>query len=435
MPGADAYILHIGTAPNTWDVHAAGLLTRTTSRVPVALPTGRTLHVRVGTRVGGVWRYTSSAPFTALASVPSMVYPAANETNVTVSRNFEWTPVAGADAYILHIGTAPDTWDVTAAGLLTGVTHRVTQVLPSDRTLYTRVGARVGGVWRYSPSIPFRAVPSVASMVYPVANQTNVVLSRDFEWTPVPGSDAYILHIGTTPNTWNLVAAGLLTASRYRVTQSLPFEQTLYVRVGARVGGVFRYSPSIPFQVVRNVATMVYPTANQTDVVLSCDFEWTPVSGADAYVLHIGRSPNTWDVLAAGLLTGSTYRVTQVLPSDQLLHVRVGARVGGVWTYAQSISFRAAPATATMVYPVANATGVVTTRDFEWTSVLGADAYILHIGTSPDTWDVLAAGLLTQTRYRVTVNLPTDRTLHVRVRARVGGVWRNGPSIPFTAAQ
>jgi hypothetical protein len=272
-------------------------------------------------------------------------------------------------------------------------------------------------------------------MVYPTADQVDADPTRDFEWTSVPGADAYILHIGTASDTWNLVAAGLLTGTKFRVTQSLPPQQTLYVRVGARVGGVWRYAPSIPFQVIRTVASMIYPTANQTGVLLSRDFERTPVPNADAYILHIGTAPNTWNVLAAGLLTAPTFRVSQVLPSDQPLYVRVGSRVAGVWRYSGSINFTAAPAIPTMVYPVANATGVVTTRDFEWTSVPGADVYILYIGTSPDTWDVLAAGLLTQTRYRVTVNLPTDRTLHVRVRARVGGVWRNAPSIPFTAAQ
>ena len=59
-----------------------------------------------------------------------------------------------------------------------------------------------------------------------------------------------------------------------------------------------------------------------------------------------------------------------------------------------------------------------TTRAFEWTAVTGADAYILHIGTAPDTWNVLAAGLLTQTTHLVTTTLPTGVTLYVRVGSR-----------------
>jgi hypothetical protein len=168
-------------------------------------------------------------------------------------------------------------------------------------------------------------------------------------------------------------------------------------------------------------------------VVTTRAFEWTPVPGADAYILHIGTAPNTWDVLAAGLLTQPSHLVTTTLPIDRTLYVRVGSRVGGIWRYSASIPFTAARMTATLIYPTANATGVVTTRAFEWTPVPGADAYILHIGTAPNTWDVLAAGLLTDTSYLVTRTLPTDRTLYTRVGTRVGGVWRWGISVPFTA--
>jgi hypothetical protein len=35
----------------------------------------------------------------------------------------------------------------------------------------------------------------------------------------------------------------------------------------------------------------------------------------------------------------------------------------------------------------------------------------------------------------VTTTLPTDRTLYVRVLARVGGVWRYGETIAFNVRQ
>ncbi len=179
---------------------------------------------------------------------------------------------------------------------------------------------------------------------------------------------------------------------------------------------------------------MIYPTANATNVLTTRAFEWTPVTGADAYILHIGTAPDTWDVVAAGLLTQTTYLVTATLPTDRTLYVRVGSRVAGAWRYSASIPFTAGRLAATMIYPTANATGIVTTRAFEWTAVTGADAYILHIGTAPDTWNVLAAGLLTQTTHLVTTPLPTGVTLYVRVGSRVGGVWQYSVSIPFTAA-
>ena len=432
VTGADAYILHIGTAPDTWNVLAAGLLTRDLVSGDHDAADRITLYVRVGSRVGGIWRYGEHSvrrgPTTA-----TIIYPAAGATGVVTTRAFEWTTVTGADAYILHIGTAPDTWNVLAAGLLTQPSYLVTTTLPTDVTLYVRVGSRVGGIWRYSASIPFTAVRLTATMIYPTANATGVSPAQPFTWTAVTGADAYILHIGTAPDTWNVLAAGLLTQPSYLVTTTLPTGVTLYVRVGSRVGGIWRYSASIPFTAVSLTATMIYPTANATGVSAAQPFAWTAVTGADAYILHIGTAPDTWNVLAAGLLTQPSYLVTTTLPTGVTLYVRVGSRVGGIWRYSASIPFTAA-LTATMIYPTANATGVLTPQAFKWTPVTGADAYILHIGTAPNTWNVLAAGLLTSTSYMVTTTLTPGATLYARVGARVGGVWRYSANVPFTAA-
>jgi alpha-tubulin suppressor-like RCC1 family protein len=430
---ADAYILYIGTTPGAYDVLAAGLLTQTSHLVTAPVPPDSTLYARVRARVDGVWRDSAVVPFTARRMSASMIYPTANATNVSTTQPFTWTPVPNADAYILHIGTAPNTWNVLAAGLLTQPSYLVTTVLPVDQTLHVRVGSRVGGVWRYGNSIPFMVLRTTATMLYPTANATGVSTTQAFQWTSVSGADAYILHIGTAPDTWNVLAAGLLTQTSYLVTTTLPTGVPLYVRVGSRTAGIWQYSASIPFTAAATTATMIYPTANATGVSTAQAFQWTAVSGADAYILHIGTAPDTWNVLAVGLLSQPSYVVATTLPTGVTLYVRVGSRVGGIWRYSASIPFTAALMTATMTYPTANATGVSTAQPFQWTSVSGADAYILHIGTAPDTWNVLAAGLLTQPSFLVTTTLPTDVTLYVRVGSRVGGIWRYSASIPFTA--
>ena len=214
--------------------------------------------------IGDVCDANPADPATA-----SMIYPTANATGVSAAQPFTWTAVTGADAYILHIGTAPDTWNVLAAGLLTQPSYLVTTTLPTGVTLYVRVGSRVGGIWRYSASIPFTAASLTATMIYPTANATGVSAAQPFTWTAVTGADAYILHIGTAPDTWNVLAAGLLTQPSYLVTTTLPTGVTLYVRVGSRVGGIWRYSASIPFTAASLTATMIYPTANATERVAS----------------------------------------------------------------------------------------------------------------------------------------------------------------------
>ena len=158
-----------------------------------------------------------------------------------------------------------------------------------------------------------------------------------------------------------MLAAGLLTQTTHLVTTALPAGVTLYVRVGSRVSGSGGTRPAFRSPRRSVTATMIYPTANATNVLTTHAFEWTPVTGADAYILHIGTAPDTWDVVAAGLLTQTTYLVTATLPTDVTLYVRVGSRVGGAWRYSASIPFTAGRLAATMIYPTANATGVVTT--------------------------------------------------------------------------
>ena len=235
--------------------------------------------------------------------------------------------------------------------------------LPADVQLYARVGARVDGAWLWGGGVTFRAIRATAALTYPTANATGVLPTQSFEWTAAPGADAYILHIGTAPDTWDVVAAGLLTQRSYRVNAPLPLDRTLYARVGARVGGVWWWAPSIPFTAARITPAIVYPVGDTTDISTSRDFEWSASPGADAYILHIGTAPNTSDVLAAGLLTGTTFRVTTLLPSDRTLYMRVGARVGGTWWWSASVPFRAVRATATLIYPVANATNTDPAHD------------------------------------------------------------------------
>ena len=60
-------------------------------------------------------------------------------------------------------------------------------------------------------------------------------------------------------------SAGAAPSSSLEMTTVLPVDRTLYVRVGARVGGVWRYGESIPFVVVRTAATVRGPVPLPTE--------------------------------------------------------------------------------------------------------------------------------------------------------------------------
>ena len=85
--------------------------------------------------------------------------------------------------------------------------------------------------------------------------------------------------------------------------------QTDALSVNGRFDGstaLIRALPAVP--------SLIYPTANATDVVTTRAFEWTAVQDADAYILYIGTTPGAYDVLAAGLLTQHHLHVGATLP-------------------------------------------------------------------------------------------------------------------------
>ncbi|MDO8944628.1 MAG: hypothetical protein Q7U75_15705, partial [Desulfobacterales bacterium] len=70
--------------------------------------------------------------------------------------------------------------------------------------------------------------------------------------------------------------------------------------------------------------------------------------------------------------------------------------------------------TATLTTPAAGATGVSVTPTFQWTSVPGAQAYVLWVGTTAGARDVLGTSETAQTSYTAVTALPEATALHAR---------------------
>ena len=78
---------------------------------------------------------------------------------------------------------------------------------------------------------------------------------------------------------------------------------------------------------------------------------------------------------------------------------------------------------ATLLYPANGATGIDLTQPFTWTSVPGAQAYYLYVGTSAGGKDLVNTGEIQQTSYRVPQTVPGGTTVYARLWTKVGGTW------------
>src|SRR5206468_708945 len=60
----------------------------------------------------------------------------------------------------------------------------------------------------------------------------------------------------------------------------------------------------------------------------------------------------------------------------------------------------------------------------QWTSVPGAQAYYLYIGSTSGAKDLVNSGEIQQTSYVVSAPMPATQTVYVRVWTKEAGVWR-----------
>jgi uncharacterized repeat protein (TIGR03803 family) len=235
IQNVQTYYLYVGTSVGAKNIVDSGE-TLLTSRAVVA-PVGRTIYVRLWTKVGGVWRYQDSTYVTAVVS-STITYPVNGAVNADLTQPITWTGISYAQKYYLYIGTTVGAKDLVDTGEITG-TSRLVSNLPGGQTVYARMWTKIGGSWSYTDST-FSAAAVKSTMTSPANGATGVPTTVTIQWSTVPNVQAYYLYVGSTAGATNYVNSGETPNTSRLVT--LPAATTVYVRVWAKVGGIWRYT-------------------------------------------------------------------------------------------------------------------------------------------------------------------------------------------------
>jgi hypothetical protein len=432
VPNPQAYYLYVGTTFGAKDLVDTGE-TLHTSFLALNLPSAQTLYARLWTKANGIWRYTDST-FSGTALRARLMYPADGAVNVDVQQPIRWSSVANPQAYYLYVGTTAGAKDVVDTGETLQTSLLPVSGLPSGQVLYVRLWTKLAGVWRFVDST-FTAAPILtARLTYPADGATNSDLRLPIRWTSVANVQTYYLDVGTAVGAKDLVDSGETLQVSY-LTPTLPAGQVLYARLWTKAGGVWRYKDSTFTAAAQApvTATISYPPDGTIGADLTLPVQWTSVANAQTYYLYIGTSSGAKDLVDSGELLQTSYGV-QSLPVHQVVYARLWTKVGGTWRFADS-SFSAgaiAVLSPTLIYPADGAVGVDQSLPITWTSVTNAQAYYLHVGSTPGSADLLDSGQTALRSYPMT-GLPSGQTLYGRVYAEVDGVWRYQDST-FTAA-
>jgi fibronectin type III domain protein len=260
---------------------------------------------------------------------------------------------------------------------------------------------------------PFRA----ARLQAPVAGQRRITSAQVFEWEAVPEAEAYYLTIGTEPGRRDVADSGEAQRTWSRV-RSLPAGQHLYASVWTKHDGSWT-STETEFESAPK-SVLVYPYHTASDASARETFEWTRVTDAKAYNLHVGTTPGGKDIADSGELTGNSFQVEGLQP-DQTLYAEVYTLVKDVWevdstTFSTSLSAR-------FTRPLAG-DGSDLGQGLAWTGILGAEAYSVQLGSAPGLKDLLDTGEVDTNRVN-TPALPAGTPLYATVSTKHGGEWRS----------
>ena len=426
-----------GRTPDSFTVTASGFPAAMTFSETGALPSGITFST-AGTLSGTLANGTDgSYPITITASngvnpvgtqsftlnvinagtpIPAaLATPTANATLAGSSQNFTWNPAAGATGYTLWLGSSAGSGNLFDAST-TATTITANNLPVNGETIYARLITNFNGVYVYTDSTYTAVLP--ASLSSPAANATLAGSSQSFTWNPVAGATGYTLLLGSSAGSGNLFDASTTTTTI--TANNLPVNgETIYARLITDFnGGVYSYTNTtftadLP-------ATLSSPSANATLAGFGQSFTWNPVAGATGYTLWLGSSAGSGNLFDAST-TATTITANNLPSNGETIYARLITNFnGGVYAYTNTTFTAVLP--ATLATPTANATLAGSSQNFTWNPVPGATGYVLFLGSSVGSGNLLDAHT-TATNYTAN-NLPVNgETIYARLFTNFNGVY------------
>ena len=242
------------------------------------------------------------------------------------------------------------------------------------------------------------------TLTNPVDGAINVSVNSSISWTPVQGVDGYIISLGTSPGSKDLIADQMIgTVTTFVPPVGLPSNSTIYVNISL----FYSNDPNIlcPEQSfsTENItipplcSILAIPQNGEGDVPVDVLLEWTRAFYAEGYIINIGTSSGINDIvdnLDVGNLL--SYSHPGGLPALTTFYVRIlPYNSNGFPTTCFEEIFTTSdisplPLCTSLISPQNGESGVTLSRALIWNPVRNATGYRITIGSSLFDDDILS---------------------------------------------
>jgi hypothetical protein len=282
---------------------------------------------------------TTVSPVPAVLASPS---PGSTLTGPVVT--FSWSPVSGATAYSLWIGSAgPGSSNLYVSHQTTASTVAVTGLPTTGGTVYVRLYTIFDGV--ATPNDYTFTASTRAALTAPSSPGTFTSPDVNFSWSPATGAVGYSLWLGSTGvGSSNLYSSGSTTALT-ATANALPTNgETIYARINTIYAGGVAVSNDYTYTAINApMATLTTPTPATTLAGAKVTFTWTAGTGATAYSLWVGSTgPGSSNLYSSHAITGLSATATGLPTNGSPVYVRLYTIYNGVSKYTD-YTYTAAP--------------------------------------------------------------------------------------------
>jgi gliding motility-associated-like protein len=367
----------------------------------------------------------------------ALVSPADGDTNVPVDTSITWDAAAGANGYLLSVGTAPGTYDiVNALDVGNVLSYTFASDLPDDSTIYVLIepyfpnGSATGCAEESFTTEDVLILPSCTTLINPLDGATDVAVDTNLEWNTVAEATGYLLTVGTSPGGGDIVAAlDVGNTMSYSFSSDLPDDTTIYVLIVPYNGdgeaiNCSEASFTTEDLIIPACTILTQPLAGATDVAVDTNLSWAAAADAAGYNLFVGTSPGAFDILSnADVGNVLSYDLASDLPDNTSIYVLVvpysadGSAVGCVEESFTTIDLLFPPTScATLISPMSGETEVPVETNISWSAVGDATGYLLTVGTSPGGSEVLnALDVGNVLSYDLPADLPDNTAIYVLI--------------------
>ncbi len=278
----------------------------------------------------------------------------------------------------------------------------------------------------------------------PADGATNVPVTTLFEWSQVTSATSYRINAGTSSGALDIfegLDVGDITS--YEFSRQLPTEQAIYVTIIPYNDTMENLScPEVVFttgiRVLPSCTEIINPQDGDALVSVTANITWVRDFTATGYFMTIYEKDPAgiliWDMEDVG--NGTNAQPPEFKPRTRYYVTIIPYNSAGIAPACEPITFTTGdplplPDCAQLTIPAPNGKQIPLDTGLIWNPVVGANGYILSVGTSPgggNIVDNLDVGMATY--FDLLGDLPLGTRVYVQIRSYEGA--RESEICPLT---